>query len=131
MAYPSIYREFFIKKRKTFVFSDKGFYGAGDEARTRYLHLGKVALYRMSYARINRMYYSRYFEFVNTFFRKFERKSDGFFSRRILLFKELHKQGRKNNPKYSLPFPHLSSVGIRQTDAHEASRYGSTGPHPE
>ena len=27
------------------------FYGAGDEARTRYLHLGKVALYRMSYAR--------------------------------------------------------------------------------
>ena len=26
--------------------------GAGDEARTRYLHLGKVALYRMSYARI-------------------------------------------------------------------------------
>ena len=28
-----------------------GFYGAGDEARTRYLHLGKVALYRMSYTR--------------------------------------------------------------------------------
>ena len=28
------------------------FYGAGDEARTRYLHLGKVALYRMSYTRI-------------------------------------------------------------------------------
>ena len=27
--------------------------GAGDEARTRYLHLGKVALYRMSYTRIN------------------------------------------------------------------------------
>ena len=27
-------------------------FGAGDEARTRYLHLGKVALYRMSYARI-------------------------------------------------------------------------------
>ena len=27
--------------------------GAGDEARTRYLHLGKVALYRMSYARID------------------------------------------------------------------------------
>ena len=25
--------------------------GAGDEARTRYLHLGKVALYRMSYIR--------------------------------------------------------------------------------
>ena len=28
------------------------FNGAGNEARTRYLHLGKVALYRMSYARI-------------------------------------------------------------------------------
>ena len=27
--------------------------GAGDEARTRYLHLGKVALYQMSYARMN------------------------------------------------------------------------------
>ena len=32
--------------------NDKVFHGAGDEARTRYLHLGKVALYRMSYARI-------------------------------------------------------------------------------
>ena len=28
------------------------FFGAGDEARTRDLHLGKVALYRMSYTRI-------------------------------------------------------------------------------
>ena len=27
-------------------------FGAGDEARTRYLHLGKVALYRMSYTRM-------------------------------------------------------------------------------
>ena len=27
-------------------------FGAGDEARTRYLHLGKVALYQMSYGRI-------------------------------------------------------------------------------
>ena len=27
-------------------------YGAADEARTRYLHLGKVALYQMSYSRI-------------------------------------------------------------------------------
>ena len=26
--------------------------GAGDEARTRYLHLVKVALYQMSYSRI-------------------------------------------------------------------------------
>ena len=32
--------------------------GASDEARTRYLHLGKVALYQMSYTRINKGYYS-------------------------------------------------------------------------
>ena len=30
----------------------KGKNGAGNEARTRYLHLGKVALYQMSYARM-------------------------------------------------------------------------------
>ena len=29
-------------------------FGAGDEARTRYLDLGKVALYQMSYARKRR-----------------------------------------------------------------------------
>ena len=29
-----------------------GLTGAADEARTRYLHLGKVALYQMSYIRI-------------------------------------------------------------------------------
>ena len=41
------------------------FYGAGDEARTRYLHLGKVALYRMSYTRIgNIAHYSGFFENV-------------------------------------------------------------------
>ena len=33
-------------------------YGAGDEARTRYLDLGKVALYQMSYARKRKMYYT-------------------------------------------------------------------------
>ena len=32
------------------------FVGAGDGARTRYLHLGKVALYQMSYARIMRSF---------------------------------------------------------------------------
>ena len=29
-------------------------FGAADEARTRYLHLGKVALYQMSYGRIKK-----------------------------------------------------------------------------
>ena len=33
--------------------------GASDEARTRYLHLGKVALYQMSYTRNNSDYYNR------------------------------------------------------------------------
>ena len=32
--------------------------GAADEARTRYLHLGKVALYQMSYGRISQFLYS-------------------------------------------------------------------------
>ncbi|GEM_PF-7088739 len=33
-------------------------FGAGDEARTRYLDLGKVALYQMSYARKRKTYYT-------------------------------------------------------------------------
>ena len=39
------------KKQDRFPLETVLFYGAGDEARTRYLHLGKVALYRMSYTR--------------------------------------------------------------------------------
>ena len=38
-------------KKIAMNFRSQRFYGAGDEARTRYLHLGKVALYRMSYTR--------------------------------------------------------------------------------
>ena len=33
------------------VYQSPLFFGAADEARTRYLHLGKVALYQMSYGR--------------------------------------------------------------------------------
>ncbi len=41
-----------LKRKKEKQFSEENcFYGAGDEARTRYLHLGKVALYQMSYTR--------------------------------------------------------------------------------
>ena len=36
------------ERRKT-----RSLYGADDEARTRYLNLGKVALYQMSYIRIS------------------------------------------------------------------------------
>ena len=43
-------------------------FGAGDEARTRYLHLGKVALYRMSYTRNQRVYYNINSTFVKMIF---------------------------------------------------------------
>ena len=47
------------------------FYGAGDEARTRYLHLGKVALYRMSYTRNGLDYYNKDSENVKPFLKYF------------------------------------------------------------
>jgi hypothetical protein len=40
------------------LFGAVSLFGAGDEARTRYLDLGKVALYQMSYARVWRRYSS-------------------------------------------------------------------------
>ena len=40
------------------LFQAVSLFGAGDEARTRYLDLGKVALYQMSYARVWRRYSS-------------------------------------------------------------------------
>ena len=42
----------FLIQQKTNHFRDWSKSGADDEARTRYLHLGKVALYQMSYIRI-------------------------------------------------------------------------------
>ena len=45
-------------------------YGASDEARTRYLHLGKVALYQMSYTRNSELYYNTNLPCVNRFFQK-------------------------------------------------------------
>ena len=44
-----LWRHIFILKKAQIIVPS--LFGAGDEARTRYLHLGKVALYRMSYAR--------------------------------------------------------------------------------
>ena len=43
--------------------------GAGNEARTRYLHLGKVALYQMSYARATEHSIADLAAPVKTFFR--------------------------------------------------------------
>ena len=48
LALPLGYVTIWIKGAKLLLLS----FGAGDGARTRYLHLGKVALYQMSYARI-------------------------------------------------------------------------------
>ena len=47
LGYSTMYKN---RNARAFLFY---FIGAGDEARTRYLHLGKVALYRMSYTRIS------------------------------------------------------------------------------
>ena len=46
-----IYHRFAMDKKISF--RGTRFFGADDEARTRYLHLGKVALYQMSYIRIS------------------------------------------------------------------------------
>ena len=40
------------KKKREYQRYSLFFFGADDGARTRYLHLGKVALYQMSYIRI-------------------------------------------------------------------------------
>ena len=48
------------------------FFGAGDEARTRYLHLGKVALYQMSYARRTMVIITGVSHFVNRFSKIFQ-----------------------------------------------------------
>ena len=50
-----------------------GAFGAGDEARTRYLHLGKVALYQMSYARGTLTIIADSFAFVKPYFSFFRR----------------------------------------------------------
>ena len=39
--------------------------GAGNEARTRYLNLGKVALYQMSYSRTNIYGLITFFKYIN------------------------------------------------------------------
>ena len=49
-----------LAKKITPSFRMVYFFGAGDEARTRYLDLGKVALYQMSYARKRKYYYRAY-----------------------------------------------------------------------
>ena len=50
-GFPEKVHTYFLKSRFPHICVGIA-YGAGNEARTRYLHLGKVALYQMSYARM-------------------------------------------------------------------------------
>ena len=61
---PSVKEE--QRKKESQASEEVWLFGAGDEARTRYLHLGKVALYRMSYTRNSKIDYSKKCENVNT-----------------------------------------------------------------
>ena len=40
--------------------------GAGDESRTRDLNLGKVALYQLSYSRIEKRYFTDFKKYVKS-----------------------------------------------------------------
>ena len=53
------------------ILKDGVFFGAGDEARTRYLDLGKVALYQMSYARRTMVIIVHNMAIVKDFFHSF------------------------------------------------------------
>ena len=61
----------FCKKSKGMTGVMPLLFGAGDEARTRYLHLGKVALYQMSYARGTKRTIPDIFPFVKMEFQNF------------------------------------------------------------
>ena len=71
------------KKKNAFLKIRSLITGADDEARTRYLNLGKVALYQMSYIRIfllfrfslnDKIDYSVFFPKCQYFFKKFFKK---------------------------------------------------------
>ena len=73
--------------------SQQVLFGAGNEARTRYLHLGKVALYRMSYARISKRYITtkirnvkRYFPQSAIFFLLWENAKNACAAGRLVVF---------------------------------------------
>ena len=70
------------KKKTTKLFS-LIVHGAGDEARTRYLHLGKVALYQMSYARRTILSITGVSWFVNTVFENYSKNFGGLSMRAV------------------------------------------------
>ena len=72
------------------------FFGAGNETRTRYLHLGKVALYRMSYTREEQEYYSNFSGFVKE---EFLQIADGSPSAIYLFYSASLEYREKPSPK--------------------------------
>ena len=93
------------------------FFGASDEARTRYLHLGKVALYQMSYTRDNKKDDTRYHPFC-------QHKIQSFSKKRFLIPPRFpDRRGRGRWTRYS---PDPSSAG--RCTASGAGPGGGTGP---
>ena len=66
-----------VSKIKGLANGKSFYFGAGDGARTRYLHLGKVALYQMSYARRTKWIIADVSRFVNRDFQFFANFSPG------------------------------------------------------
>ena len=93
------------------------YYGASDEARTRYLHLGKVALYQMSYTRDNKRDDTRYHPFC-------QHKIQSFSKKLFLIPPRFpDRRGRGRWTRYS---PDRSSAG--RCTASGAGPGGGTGP---
>ena len=63
-----------LKQKRRIHESVSFFFGAGDEARTRYLDLGKVALYQMSYARKRKIDYTSHRSVCQPRFPNFRKK---------------------------------------------------------
>ena len=92
-------------------------HGASDEARTRYLHLGKVALYQMSYTRDNKRDDTRYHPFC-------QHKIQSFSKKLFLIPPRFpDRRGRGRWTRYS---PDRSSAG--RCTASGAGPGGGTGP---
>ena len=100
------------------------FYGAGDEARTRYLHLGKVALYRMSYTRGTRHIITDslnlstpFSEILHLFLRPEKSVS-------------VNSSDRQNNPTHIRPFPRQTTPQSSPAPCCTAGPHGNRSLRP-
>ena len=96
-------------------------FGAGDEARTRYLHLGKVALYQMSYTRREHGVLYQIIPICQALIFYFP-----YFLPRS---RNPRRRGRQSNPRHSLPSPHRRAFGSRRSGC-TAKDPGAGRPHP-